>query len=66
MPERITSIWTDYVPEGTTADHHYIAAGGLKTVFINTDPYRANTDSRNAFYAHLSPITLPMKYRRKQ
>ncbi len=51
-------IWTDYVPEGTTADHHYIAAGGLKTVTINTDPYRANTDSRNAFYAHLSPITL--------
>jgi len=51
-------LWADYVPEKTPSGYFYTTTGGLKFVTLVTDPYRANTDNRDAFYANLSSISI--------
>lgn len=51
-------LWTDYVPEGSSNDHHYVT-NELNFVGFNPDyPYTACTDSRDAFYANINDIPI--------
>lgn len=52
-------LWTDYVPaNGEADDYHYITTNGLQAVTIQTEPYTANTDTKDAAYAFCEAVAL--------
>lgn len=52
-------LWADYVPTASgTSDYHYTTASGLKAISIQTAPYAANTDTKDAAYAFCGGIAL--------
>lgn len=52
-------LWADYVPTASgTSDYHYTTASGLNAISIQTAPYAANTDTKDAAYAFCGGIAL--------
>lgn len=55
-------LWTDYVPEGSEEDFHYITTEGLNAVRIVTHSYEAGgSDFSEAFYTHTEDIVMARK-----
>lgn len=52
-------LWTDYAPAGAPLADTYYHTESLQAVTINTDPYTANTDTKDAAYHSEENITLP-------
>ena len=52
-------LWTDYAPAGASLADTYYHTESLQAVTINTEPYTANTDTKDAAYHSEENITLP-------
>ena len=61
VPEGIYNLrlWTDYARTAAPLTDTYYHTESLKAVSIVTDPYVANTDTKDAAYHNESDITLP-------
>ena len=51
-------LWTDYAPAGWTGDCYYLTDAGLQGVTLNREPYRADTDAKDAAYAFVQGVKL--------
>ena len=51
-------LWTDYAPAGWTGDCYYLTDAGLQGVKLNREPYRADTDAKDAAYAFVQGVKL--------
>lgn len=53
------TIWTESVQINASGGIYYDSTQGLNAISIVTDPYRANTDRKDAAYASPTAINLP-------